>query len=246
MQHFYNSDLGQLLALDPNQTYAAIPVICAMLEIPHAPQIKRIKAHAILAAGLRQLKVPNLDGEDERQACLRIDLIPLWAAGLDPNSVSPEAAPIVQALSSEMASVLWQSFRPQAFETNDQLLPNRWEQTQAEVAYRGALAVANLTREQMLLERQLSADVEAREMGGMSAEIEANAMLLARTVRRVAQVVGERSRRNEYPAIFDGLYRQWGITTYRRMPQARLNEALAWLERWYGDALGEPEPMPDI
>ncbi len=153
---------------------------------------------------------------------------------------------MIQALSSEMASVLWQSFRPQAFETNDQLLPNRWEQTQAEVAYRGALAVANLTREQMLLERQLRADVETREMGGMSAEIEANAVLLARTVRRVAQVVGERSRRNEYPAIFDGLYRQWSITTYRRMPQARLSEALAWLERWYGDALGEPEPLPDI
>ncbi|HYF63973.1 MAG TPA: hypothetical protein VD886_14220, partial [Herpetosiphonaceae bacterium] len=82
--------------------------------------------------------------------------------------------------------------------------------------------------------------------GGFPAELEANAVLLARTVRRVAQTVGERSRRNEYPGIFDGLYRQWGITSYRRMPEARLREALEWLERWYGDAIGEPEPPPDI
>jgi hypothetical protein len=30
------------------------------------------------------------------------------------------------------------------------------------------------------------------------------------------------------------------------MPSGRLYEAMEWLERWYGDMMGEPEPPPDI
>ena len=243
---FPRDDLGRVLELDPNQSYAPLPALCDVLGIALAPQVKRIKAHAILAGGLKQLLLPNLDGLDEKQPCLRVDLVPLWVASLDAASVAPEARPTLHSISRDMASVLWQSFKPQGFESDDALLPSRWEQTTADAAYRGALAIANLAREQMLLERQINADAEARAHGQPTAELEANAVLLARTVRRVAQTVSERSRRNEYPGIFDGLYRQWGITSYRRMPEARLREALEWLERWYGDAIGEPEPPPDI
>ena len=56
----------------------------------------------------------------------------------------------------------------------------------------------------------------------------------------------ERTRRNEYGGVYNGLYRQFGIASYRRMPPARLREALEWLERWRGDLMGEPEPPPDI
>lgn len=243
---FPRDDLGRLLELDANQSYIPLPHLCDVLAISLAPQTKRVKAHAILAAGFKQLVLPNLDGVDEKQPCLRVDLVPLWVAGLDPGSVVDHAQAVVASVGQQMASILWQSFRPQGFETDDTLLPVRWQQSPAEAAYRGALAIANLAREQMLLERQIAADQEARAMGEASADGEPNAVLLARTVRRVAQTVSERSRRNEYPGIFDGLYRQWGITSYRRMPEVRLREALEWLERWYGDAIGEPEPPPDI
>ena len=243
---FPRDDLGSLLELDPNQSYAPLPHVCEVLCLPLAPQIKRVKAHSMLASGFKQLILPNLDGVDEKQPCLRVDLVPLWVASLDAASVAPAAQATVRSVGREMASVLWQAFKPQGFETDDVLLPNRWEQSTADVAYRGATAIANLAREQMLLERQISADSEARMRGQLTSDIEPNAVLLARTVRRVAQAVSERSRRNEYPGIFDGLYRQWGITSYRRMPEVRLREALEWLERWYGDAIGEPEPEPDI
>src|SRR5436305_14006810 len=72
------------------------------------------------------------------------------------------------------------------------------------------------------------------------------ATLLARAVPRVALEAAERTRRNEYGGVYNGLYRQFGITSYRRMPPARLREALEWLERWRGDLMGEPEPPPDI
>jgi hypothetical protein len=69
---------------------------------------------------------------------------------------------------------------------------------------------------------------------------------LARAVRRVATIAAQRSRRNEYGGVAAGLSRQFGLASYRRMPPARLREALEWLDRWAGDLLGEPEPPPDI
>lgn len=69
---------------------------------------------------------------------------------------------------------------------------------------------------------------------------------MAQTVRKVARTLGERTRRNEYWGALSGLYRNFGISSYRRMPTGRLYEALEWLERWYGDMVGEPEPPPDI
>ncbi|HMO55885.1 MAG TPA: hypothetical protein PKC19_00890 [Roseiflexaceae bacterium] len=64
--------------------------------------------------------------------------------------------------------------------------------------------------------------------------------------RGVTWAAAERTRRNEYGGVYSGLYRQFGISSYRRMPPARLHEALEWLERWRGDIMGEPEPPPDI
>jgi hypothetical protein len=103
----------------------------------------------------------------------------------------------------------------------------------------------------MLIERQLNARAGRDEhnfdpyaTGGALDDKDAD--LLARAVRRVALAAAERTRRNEYNGVYNGLYRQFGIGSYRRMPPARLHEALEWLERWRGDLMGEPEPPPDI
>ncbi|HEY1013565.1 MAG TPA: hypothetical protein VGE07_12720 [Herpetosiphonaceae bacterium] len=242
---FPQADLGGLLELDPNGAYAPLPRLCERLAIPLAPQVRRARKHPVLRGGFRVLKLENDDGELEKQPCLRVDLVPLWLIGLDAE-VDPALRATVASIGSEAASLAWQAFKPQGFVSDDQLVPDRFRQSPAETAYVGQQAIANLARQQMLLERQISADRAAREEGRPAAELDPQAVLLAQTVRRVATTLAERSRRNEYPGIFDGLYRQWGIASYRRMPPARLREALEWLERWYGDAIGEPEPEPDI
>jgi hypothetical protein len=104
----------------------------------------------------------------------------------------------------------------------------------------------------MLIERQLAVARAERDGQGAdpwspgTAVDDKQAALLAQAVRRVAHTLAERSRRNEYAGVYSGLYRQFGIASYRRMPSARLHEALEWLERWHGDLMGEPEPPPDI
>ena len=69
---------------------------------------------------------------------------------------------------------------------------------------------------------------------------------MAHAVRVVANNLAMRSRRNEYGGVYQGLYRQFGIASYRDMPRGRFVEAMEWLDRWRGDIEGEPEPPPDI
>ena len=133
----------------------------------------------------------------------------------------------------------------------DELLPERHQQAPAEQAYMAALAMAVLARHQMLIERQLNArglhDTPTPDpYAAAGATDDPQAELLARAVRRVALAAAERTRRNEYGGVYLGLYRQFNIASYRRMPPSRLHEALEWLERWRGDLMGEPEPPPDI
>lgn len=250
MKFFYTADIIAELELDPNQTYAPVRLMCERLDIPAPAQERRIKAHRILASGARQVLAD--DGFREvRMLGLRVDLLPLWLTTLDAEAVTPALRPKLELWQAEAASLLWQAARPQGYGSEDVLLPERHKQTPAEVSYVSAQGLANLSRQQMLIERQLDAD--AYERGNTAPEDDApesiddpNAATLARTVRRVAHALAERTRRNEYAGAYSGLFRQFGIASYRRMPRGRLHEAMEWLERWHGDIMGEPEPPPDI
>ncbi len=248
---FYAEDIIAVLELDPNEVYVPIARLAQRLGLNQAHEEQRIQAHARLNAGTRRLSVEG-DGREDLALCLRVELIPLWLTTLDAAQAAAEFRPRLALYQQESASVLWQSFKPQGFGTGDELLPTRYEQTPAEQAYVAALAMATLARHQVLIERQLVAAQAMREEQGAdpwssdTAVDDPNAARLAQVVRRVAHTLSERSRRNEYGGAFTGLYRQFGISSYRRMPPARLHEALEWLERWHGDMLGEPEPPPDI
>jgi hypothetical protein len=229
-----------------------IAELCEKIGLERTPQERRIRAHAVLSSGARKLQVEVGNGV-EQALCLRVDLLPLWLVTIDAALVSEEARSKLELYQREGASILWQSFKPQGFSSEDALLPGRHEQSPAEQAYVAALAMATLARHQMLIERQrITANTQRTEQGAdpystaRAAVDDPQAARLAQTVRRVAITAAERSRRNEYNGVYSGLYKQFGITSYRRMPASRLNEALEWLERWHGDLLGEPEPLPDI
>jgi hypothetical protein len=252
---FYGEDIIAVQELDPNETYVPIVALCAHLGLERAAQERRVRAHTVLAGGARTLPVEFEDGRTAPALCLRTDLLPLWLAGVEAAKVSEAARAKLELFQRECASALWQSHRPQGYGPEDEFLPTRHEQNPAEQSYVAALAMATLARHQMLIERQLDARGTRDDPHGATdgdpyaasgALDDRQAELLARAVRRVALAAAERTRRNEYGGVYNGLYRQFGIASYRRMPPARLREALEWLERWRGDLMGEPEPPPDI
>ncbi len=255
MNWFYAQDILGWLGPDPNRTYLPIAELCATLGLSAAKEERRLRAHAVLASGARRMPVET-DTGDVQMLCLRVELLPLWLITLDAGQVSdPAGRARLELFQREAASTLWQTARPQGFDSGDVLLPGRHQQSQAEQAYVGTMAMATLARHQMMIERQLDgvgaedthdaqgADPWARRADSLD---DPSAAKLAQTARRVAHALAERTRRNEYFGVFSGLYRNFSISSYRRMPSGRLYEALEWLERWYGDMMGEPEPPPDI
>lgn len=246
---FYGEDIITLVALDPNNVYAPLKELCEPLALNPAAEDRRIKRHALLSEGRRVLPVEEANGV-VRQPCLRADLVPLWLTMLTADEVAPEARARLVLMQREAASLLWQSFKSQGFTPEDALLPERHQQSPADQAYVASVAMATLARHQMLIERTLEGAELRPEGHGPPQERpladDARAADLARAVRRVALTLGERTRRNEYGGAYQGLHRQFGLSSYRRVHPARLHEAMAWLERWHGDLLGEPEPPPDI
>jgi hypothetical protein len=251
---FYGEDIIAVQELDPNETFVPIVALCARMGLERGPQERRVRAHAVLGAGARTLPVEFDDGHSAPALCLRVDLLALWLAGIDASKVSDDVRARLELFQRESASVLWQANRPQGYGAEDELLPARHEQSPAEQAYAAALAMATLARHQMLIERQFAErglhDDAYRPAGdpyaASGAVDDRQAELLARAVRRVALAAADRTRRNEYGGIYSGLFRQFGIASYRRTPAGRLHEALEWLDRWRGDLMGEPEPPPDI
>lgn len=248
---FYGEDIIAIQELDPNETYVPLVGLCMLMGLERGPQERRARAHAVLAAGAKTLPVELEDGRTMPALCLRVDLVPLWLVGLDASKVNEAARARLELFQRECASVLWQANRPQGFGPEDELLPERVNQSPAEQSYAAALGMATLARHQLLIERQLEArglhDTPSPDPYAAGGAIDdPQAELLGRAVRRVALAAAERTRRNEYGGVYLGLYRQFGISSYRRMPPARLREALEWLERWRGDLMGEPEPPPDI
>ncbi len=238
---FYEDDIIALQELEANELYVPLRRLCDNLGLSLEQAERSMLSHAVLANGLQA--IPGSGGPN-----LRVDLIPLWFCLLDLNTVKRDLRSRLELHQRECASVLWQAFKPQGFSAEDALVPPRFDMTPADQAYMGAMAQASLARQQMLVERQLQVNQADgnRSAPRDAATLASSAFELARAVRRVAHTMAERSRRNEYSGVFSGLYRQFGISSYRNMPRGRLYEALEWLERWHGDLLGEPEPPPDI
>jgi hypothetical protein len=237
---FYEEDIIALQELDANEIYAPLNRLCGRLNLNPAVEAQAMSTHSVLASGLRSL------GNGEWG--LRVDLVPLWLLTLNTAIVNPDARAKLLLFQKECASVLWQGFKPQGFGPEDALLPDRNELTPADLAYQGMMAQAALSRQQMMVERQLQTDrVEGnRATAGERQDRNSSAFEIARLVRRVAHTLAARSRRNEYGGVYSGLYRQFGISSYRNLHYGRLREAFDWLERWHSDMLGEPEPPPDI
>jgi hypothetical protein len=239
---FYGEDIIASQELDANEIAVPISRLCASLGLDVGLQTRRLEGNQLLADGVSHMRVATADGQS-LQPCLRADLVPLWLATLSAYDVAPSMRDKFVLYQRECASVLWQSFKPQGFSPEDALLPPTREMSASEQAYQAQMGMAALAREQMMIERQLNNE---RMDGGTRDRIDPQITQIARAVRVVAHTLAMRSRRNEYGGVFQGLYRQFSIASYRDIPRGRFVEAMEWLDRWRGDIEGEPEPPPDI
>jgi hypothetical protein len=245
---FYGDELIAIRSSD-GHIYVAIGQMCDALGIDRASQVRRIRNDEILVAGYQgSVNLTYPDGGTQSSGVLRLDLIPLWLTGLRIKAVSEEIRPKLKRFKQEASKILWEAFqdgRLTADSSFDELLQTDSEAVQA---YKMALAVVKLARNQVLLEARLDRhEKDLVQHGERLEQIEATlgsnerqvtpdqASQISQAVKAVALALGKKTKRNEFGACYGELYRRYGITSYKALPAHKFEDALNFLTEWHQD-----------
>lgn len=240
---FYGDELTAVRASD-GQIYVSVRHLCNALGLNQRPQVLRIQRNAILENGYEgEIKLIT-PGGPQKLGMLRVDLVPLWLAGVSVNAVNEDARPKLERFQREAAKVLWEAFQQGRLTADvdfDALLAQDTPEAQA---YKMAAAVMQLARNQLLLRSQLS-DHEQRleaiesQLGDTGRNVTPDqASQVSQAVKAVALALGKKTGRNEFGAVYGELYRKFGITGYKMLPARRFDEAMKFLTDWHEDLTG--------
>lgn len=250
---FYGDDLTAIRASD-GRVYAGLTQMCSALGIDAQGQRRRIERHAVLSKGLQGVDKLSTPGGVQRGYVLRVDLIPLWLAGIRVSAVKEEIQAKLEKFQEEAATVLWEAFQEGRLTADPGFAELLEQDTDAVQAYKMAMAIVKLAKQQILLEGRVG-DTELRldeveerlttveeQLTGQDVVTEAQASQISQAVKAVALALGKESGRNEFGACYGELYRKFGITSYKLLPRKKYEEAMAFLTEWHQSLVGD-EPF---
>ena len=156
---FYGDGLTAVRASD-GEIYVSIRHMCDALDLNVQAQTRRIKRHTIMADGFMVAKMATIKG-DRPANWIRVDLVPLWLAGLSTKSVTDESLrERLERYQRKAANVLWRAFREGSLTTNSD--GNTDFETQLKTAdpnaveaYNTALAIMKLAKSHIMLEGRI-------------------------------------------------------------------------------------------
>jgi hypothetical protein len=253
---FYGDELVAIQVEDSGSIYVPLSRLCDNLGIERKRQAQRIRDHEVLNRGLLSLTLETTGGAQEAQ-CLRLDLIPLWLAGVNANRVSPEVRAKLVQYQAEAASVLWAAFRHDILPHNDPAMSTT-EPSGAALAYEIATAIQHLARQQMELEqrlggrfdkmalwaREFSQNVDRRlatlelQVAPQATVTEQQATEVALAVKAVGHALAQQGTKPGYSQVYAELYRRYGISSYKNLPQDKFPHVMSWLHAWHEELSG--------
>lgn len=253
---FYGDELVAVQAVDSGSIYVPLSRLCDNLGIERKRQAQRIRDHEVLSRGFVSLTLETTGGVQEAQ-CLRLDLIPLWLAGVNANRVSPEVRAKLIRYQAEAASVLWAAFRHDILPPNDTAITSA-EPSGAALAYEIATAIQHLARQQMELEQRLGGRIDKmalwarefsqsvdRRLSSLELQVapqatvtEQQAAEVALAVKAVGQALAEQGSKSGYGQVYAELYRRYSISSYKNLPQRKFAQVIDWLHTWHRELVG--------
>lgn len=252
---FYDDTL--VAVQQPDGTiYVHFARLCDNLGLSRPSAARRVQQHEVLQDGFVTLRVVT-DGGVQAVQCLRVDLVPLWLAAISARRVKPELRVKVVRYQREAAQVLWQAFRPQV--VPDEVVPVGTALGELQRIADLGRAITRLAEQQMDLEREQQRldgrmDGAARVMRAVQSRLdgfelrllaveerttpeapinEGQAAEIKERVKALAQLLTARdASKNHYQGIFAELYRRFGVSSYKLIPQAKYPAVLAFLDDW--------------
>lgn len=255
-------DMVTAIRADDGEIYVSLRQMCDVLGLSRQAQVRRIKRHEILAEGYKGgavLAPPSAEGRGggaQQAGVLRVDLVPLWLSGVSVKAVKLELQAKLAQLQRNAARLLWQAFQSGELTVDTELESLLAQDSEAAQAYRMAMAVVKLAKNQVLLEAKLQRhgaqieDLESRlstieaDMHDTARTIsESQATQISQGIRAIALYMSEKSNQNEYGRTWGEFYRKFGVSKYRHLPVARFEEALKWLNDWYSSLTNKDLPF---
>jgi hypothetical protein len=237
---FYGDEIkGAIITMAPSDRAVYVPVkpLCDFLGIVWESQRQRIQRDPVLVEEVRAVLIDTPGGPQE-MTCLPLDMLNGWLFGINASRVKEEMRERVIRYQRECYRVLAEAF--QQPEPPDPL---------AQVEQLGH-ALITLAREQREFNRQLGET--QRDLGDVKARVisleerirpgepvtEEQAQHISQAVKAIAYKLSERTGRNEYGGVYSQLYGKFGITSYKLLPAARYEEAMAFLQEWWQQIAG--------
>jgi hypothetical protein len=247
---FYGDELTAVRASD-GRVYVGLTQMCNALGIDPQGQRRRGERHTVLSKGLKGVDKLSTPGGIQSGYVLRVDLVPLWLSGIRAAAVKEEIRPKLERFQEEAATVLWEAFQEGRLttDTNFEMLLN--EDTDTVQAYKMALAIVKLAKQQILLEGRVGdtelrlEDVEERlttieeQFTGQDVVTEVQASQISQAVKAVALALGKQSGRNEFGACYGEVYRKFNVTSYKMVPRRKFDEVMAFLTEWHQSLVGD-------
>lgn len=241
---FYGDELLAVKATD-GQIYVSVRHLCDALGLERRSQFRRIERQHILAKGCRRGAIMTPHRGRQEAVVLRVDLVPLWLAGVETNKVKEEIREKLEHYQEEVAQILWDAFREGILNSDPPFHELLKEDTPAVKAYRNALTIVELARNQVYMEARLTE--HERRLGAIEARLgdpgrfidPAQASQISQAVKAIALAVSKKTGKNEYGGVYGELYRRFEIPSYRELPASRFQEAMNWLNEWLQSAIGQ-------
>ena len=247
---FYDDSLTAVRAED-GRIYAGLTQMCNALGLNPRGQSQRIDRHTVLARGKGVCKI-HTPGGVQSVVVLRVDLVPLWLSGVRTSMVNDDVRPKLEKFQEEAGAVLWEAFQEGRLTTDTQFEELLKQSDSPSVqAYQMAMAVVKLARQQIMLEGRLGDtevrldDVEERlttveeQLTGRGVVTEAQASQVSQAVKAVALALGKQTGRNEFGGVYGELYRKFGITSYKKLPAGKFDDAMSFLSEWHQQLTGD-------
>lgn len=259
MVSFYDDEIIAV-RLPDDVVYVPLRPICDLIGVDWGGQAKKVNNDPILSQTIASVEI-TLRVDDARKqitskmTCIPLDYLNGWLFGINANRVKESIRESLMRYQKDCYRVLFDAFgrNDVAVRHDEELIASSSPEGSA---YRVALAVARLARQQYYLSKRVDgAEQKIGELDHRLALIESNmgepqafitesqAQQLAGAVKLIATLLSKRSGKNEFGGVYGELYRRFGITSYKRLPAVRFEQAMEWLRNWWSD-ISEDQDIP--
>ena len=242
----FQGDIVTAVIAPDGTVYVPVRPLCELIGADWTSQYRRIKRDAILNDVSMSVAVTatHIDDPKSRQRktqdmiALPLNYLNGWLFGMNPSRVKPEIKESLLRYQRDCYNVLYEAFGRNTIAVREDAELIKSDSPQG-AAYRTALAVAKLAREQYYM--GLKVDDNTRRIGLLEAQLtspagkvtQAQAQQIASAVKTVAMTLAEKFQGNHFGRVYAELYKRYSITEYKMLPESQYDDAIEWLNQWH-------------